>query len=96
MRALGGRKLGDVQPDREAAAVPRERPIPSPRGARRRDRRSGRRSAARAPGSRAAGACSCGPSGTEPLVRVMVEAPDESECKAVLGRLVEAAEQALG
>jgi phosphoglucosamine mutase len=28
------------------------------------------------------------PSGTEPLVRVMVEAPDEAECEAVLGRLV--------
>jgi phosphoglucosamine mutase len=29
------------------------------------------------------------PSGTEPLVRVMVEAPDEAECEAVAGRLVE-------
>jgi phosphoglucosamine mutase len=28
------------------------------------------------------------PSGTEPLVRVMVEAPDEAECEQVLGRLV--------
>jgi phosphoglucosamine mutase len=36
------------------------------------------------------------PSGTEPLVRVMVEAPDEAECEAVLGRLVEAAKKALG
>ena len=36
------------------------------------------------------------PSGTEPLVRVMVEAPDEAECEAVLGRLVEVAREALG
>lgn len=36
------------------------------------------------------------PSGTEPLVRVMVEAPDEAECEAVLGRLVEVARRALG
>ena len=28
-------------------------------------------------------------SGTEPLVRVMVEAPSEDECRAVCGRLVE-------
>jgi phosphoglucosamine mutase len=35
------------------------------------------------------------PSGTEPLVRVMVEAPDENECDAVLGRLVEAVEREL-
>jgi phosphoglucosamine mutase len=30
------------------------------------------------------------PSGTEPLIRVMVEAPSEDECDAVLDRLVEA------
>ena len=36
------------------------------------------------------------PSGTEPLVRVMVEAPDEAECEAVLGRLVEVARRELG
>lgn len=35
------------------------------------------------------------PSGTEPLVRVMVEAPSERECEAVLARLVEAASEAL-
>ncbi|MGI8727636.1 MAG: phosphoglucosamine mutase [Solirubrobacterales bacterium] len=35
------------------------------------------------------------PSGTEPLVRVMVEAPDAEECERVLGRLVEAARRAL-
>jgi phosphoglucosamine mutase len=31
------------------------------------------------------------PSGTEPLLRVMVEAPEEAECEQVLGRLVEVA-----
>ena len=36
------------------------------------------------------------PSGTEPLVRVMVEAPDEAECEEVLGRLVAVAREALG
>jgi phosphoglucosamine mutase len=35
------------------------------------------------------------PSGTEPLVRVMVEAPDEEECEQVVGRLVEAVEREL-
>ncbi|HEV2074872.1 MAG TPA: phosphoglucosamine mutase, partial [Thermoleophilaceae bacterium] len=36
------------------------------------------------------------PSGTEPLIRVMVEAPDPGECKAVTGRLVECVERSLG
>jgi phosphoglucosamine mutase len=36
------------------------------------------------------------PSGTEPLLRVMVEAPDEEECGAVLGRLIEIARRELG
>jgi phosphoglucosamine mutase len=36
------------------------------------------------------------PSGTEPLVRVMVEAPGEAECEAVVGRLVEVVERELG
>ncbi|MEA2472050.1 MAG: phosphoglucosamine mutase, partial [Thermoleophilaceae bacterium] len=35
------------------------------------------------------------PSGTEPLVRVMVEAPDEDECDQVAGRLVETVEREL-
>jgi phosphoglucosamine mutase len=35
------------------------------------------------------------PSGTEPVVRVMVEAPDEGECDQVLGRLVETVEREL-
>ncbi len=36
------------------------------------------------------------PSGTEPLVRVMVEAPDEAECEQVLSRLVAVANRELG
>jgi phosphoglucosamine mutase len=36
------------------------------------------------------------PSGTEPLVRLMVEAPTDHECDAVLGRLVEAARAEFG
>jgi phosphoglucosamine mutase len=35
------------------------------------------------------------PSGTEPVVRVMVEAPDEDECDQVIGRLVETVEREL-
>ena len=36
------------------------------------------------------------PSGTEPVVRIMVEAPSEGECDEVLARLVEVAERELG
>jgi phosphoglucosamine mutase len=35
------------------------------------------------------------PSGTEPLVRVMVEAPDEGECDAICNRLVEIVQKVL-
>jgi phosphoglucosamine mutase len=35
------------------------------------------------------------PSGTEPLVRVMVEAPDEADCEAISARLVEIVERVL-
>jgi phosphoglucosamine mutase len=36
------------------------------------------------------------PSGTEPLVRVMVEAPDADECEAITDRLVETVRSELG
>jgi phosphoglucosamine mutase len=36
------------------------------------------------------------PSGTEPLVRVMVEAPDERECEAITARLVQIVKRELG
>jgi phosphoglucosamine mutase len=35
------------------------------------------------------------PSGTEPLVRVMVEAPDSAECDEVVERLVQCVEREL-
>jgi phosphoglucosamine mutase len=35
------------------------------------------------------------PSGTEPLVRVMVEAPEKGECEGICGRLVEIVERTL-
>ena len=35
------------------------------------------------------------PSGTEPLVRLMVEAPSVEECDEILGRLTEVAEREL-
>ena len=36
------------------------------------------------------------PSGTEPLVRVMVEAPGEAECEEIAGRLANLVETELG
>ena len=36
------------------------------------------------------------PSGTEPLVRVMVEAPDDAECEGITARLVQVVERELG
>jgi phosphoglucosamine mutase len=36
------------------------------------------------------------PSGTEPLVRVMVEAPDEGECEEITARLVQVVEREIG
>jgi phosphoglucosamine mutase len=36
------------------------------------------------------------PSGTEPLVRVMVEAPDPDECREITERLVATVESELG
>jgi phosphoglucosamine mutase len=36
------------------------------------------------------------PSGTEPLVRVMVEAPGEAECEEIAGRLANLVESELG
>ena len=36
------------------------------------------------------------PSGTEPLVRVMVEAPGDAECEEIAGRLAKVVEAELG
>ena len=43
--------------------------------------------------SRAAAACSCARAGTEPLVRVMVEAPTAEEADDVCARLVAVVER---
>ena len=43
-----------------------------------------------------AAACWSGPPGTEPLIRVMVEAPSEEETEAVCANLCRVVEQALG
>ena len=56
----------------------------------------GPRSSARARPSRAAGRILVRPSGTEPLVRVMVEAPEQAECDEVAARLVAVVERELG
>jgi phosphoglucosamine mutase len=36
------------------------------------------------------------PSGTEPVVRVMAEAPDQDECEAVVERLAQVVSRELG
>ena len=75
--------------DREAPAAPRERP--GARVARRSTAATGLWEAVGREGARleGRGRVLVRPSGTEPLVRVMVEAPDEAECEEVLGRLVD-------
>ena len=47
-------------------------------------------------GSRGAAACWCGRPAPSRLVRVMVEAPDEDECREITARLVEVVERELG
>jgi phosphoglucosamine mutase len=36
------------------------------------------------------------PSGTEPLIRVMVEAPDDAECREIAERLADLVRRELG
>ena len=76
MRELAGRDLADGGADGEAAADPGQRRGRRARGDRRRRPRSGRRSSARATALEGRGRVLLRPSGTEPLVRVMVEAPE--------------------
>ena len=77
LEALDGGDLAERARDGEAAAAARQRPRRRPRRRRWRVRRGWpRRSTREQRGAgRAAGACSCARRGTEPLVRVMVEAP---------------------
>ncbi len=94
-RALGDRRLADVRPLEKLPQYLENVPIPS------REALGEATSLWEAVGREGAllegrGRVVVRASGTEPLVRVMVEGPDEAECRSVLGRLVEQAEQALG
>ena len=94
MRALGGRRLADARPIEklpqrlENVRVPSREELAAATGVWEAVGREGARLEGR-------GRVLVRPSGTEPLVRVMVEAPDERECEEVLGRLVAAARDAL-
>ena len=71
-----------------AASLSFSRTFASPTGARSRGQASVERCGGGELEAGGRDACSCRPSGTEPLVRVMVEAPSEEECEAICGRLV--------
>ena len=92
LEALGGGDLAERHGDGEAAAAARQRPHGRPRRARR--RHDGRREAIEreAAALEGRGRVLVRPSGTEPLVRVMVEAPTEEEADAACARLVAAVE----
>jgi phosphoglucosamine mutase len=94
-RALGDRKLAEVRPFAKLPQYLENVPIPS------REALAEATDLWEAVGREDAGLDGRGrvlvrPSGTEPLIRVIVEAPDEEECRQVLGRLVAAARKALG
>ncbi len=95
LRALAGRRLEDVEPF-ERLPQRLENVRVADRG---RDRRRGRAlwSAVEEENRKleGRGRVLVRPSGTEPLLRVMVEAPDEEECEAVTGRLVDLARREL-
>ncbi len=95
MRALGDRKLADVRPIEKLPQRLENVRIPSPEAL---AEATGVWEAVGREGAllEGRGRVLVRPSGTEPLVRVMVEAPDEAECEEVLGRLVAAARRALG
>ena len=92
MRAIGSKPLSESRPIEKLPQRLENVHVAEQGGARSGHRPCGRRSGARAPGSRAVDGSWSGPSGTEPLVRVMVEAPDEAECEEVLARLVAVAQ----
>ena len=89
MRELGEARLADAAPMREAAPDAGQRQGRRPRGDGRRGRASGRRWSAEGEALEGRGRVLLRPSGTEPLVRVMVEAPSAEEAEAVCGRLVD-------
>ncbi len=93
-RALGARRLDEVRPLQRLPQYLENVSIPS------REALAGARGLWEAVGREGAalegrGRVLVRPSGTEPLIRVMVEGPDEDECQAVLARLVQEAERAL-
>jgi phosphoglucosamine mutase len=94
LRALGGRRLEDTEPFRR---LPQrlENVRVADRGAI--DGADGLWSAVEEENRRleGRGRVLVRPSGTEPLLRVMVEAPDEGECEAVTSRLVDLAKREL-
>ena len=95
MEALGDGEPARPPRDGEAASDARQRASArSPRARRARLPSTPPSSVSRLP-SRAAAACCCGPSGTEPLVRVMVEAPTAEEAESVCSRLVALVESEL-
>jgi phosphoglucosamine mutase len=95
LRALGGRRLEDVEPF-ERLPQRLENVRVSDRGAI--DGAAGLWSAVKEENAEleGRGRVLVRPSGTEPLLRVMVEAPEEEECEAVTRRLVELARRELG
>lgn len=94
-RALGDRKLADARPLTKLPQRLENVLIPS------RDALSDATALWEAVGREGArlegrGRVLVRPSGTEPLVRLMVEAPEEAECEEILARLVEVARAELG
>jgi phosphoglucosamine mutase len=94
LRALGGRRLEDVKPFRRLAQRLENVRI-ADRGAV--EGAAGLWSAVEEEGRKleGRGRVLVRASGTEPLLRVMVEAPDEEECEAIAKRLVDVAHREL-
>jgi phosphoglucosamine mutase len=94
LRALGGRRLEDTEPFRRLPQKLENVQV-ADRGAI--DGADGLWSAVEEENRRleGRGRVLVRPSGTEPLLRVMVEAPDEAECEAVTSRLVDLARKEL-
>ena len=87
LEALARRRPDRPRRDGEAPAEARERARARPRRARAAPRTSGRPSEEEHRALEGRGRVLVRPSGTEPLVRVMVEAPTADECEEVCDRL---------
>ena len=95
-RGARGRRPERARRDGEAAAAARQRARARPRGAGAAPTASSRRSRAAEQELAGRGRVLVRPSGTEPLVRVMVEAPTEEEAHEVCERLVALVQAELG